>query len=255
MANTSTTPLTIDDVIHQMDVIIQRCIAQNNKMGYFAVLYRSVTAQVKEKISTDFFDDGKRMEKLVIIFAGRYLDAVDKHWNGRATSKCWEEAFKAASLKNPIILQHLMLGMNAHINLDLAIATAEVAPGNQIAGIKNDFNKIMDILANMIDSVQNKIKIVSPYIRIIDWIGGRSDEHFAGFAIKKARDLAWKTAQKLAHANAPEKEQTLRLHDDVVAVIARGISTPPGLALRTGLYLIRQRERLPAGQAIKILLN
>lgn len=255
MTNASSKATTIDEIIHQMDAIIQHCIAQNNKMGYFAVLYRGVTAQVKEKIKAGFFDDGKRMENLVIVFANRYLDAYYKFAKSEPTSKCWEVAFHAAGANNPIILQHLMLGMNAHINLDLSIATAEIAPKNQIGGVKNDFNIIMNILASMIDGVQDRLKIVSPSIKIIDWVGGRTDEHIAGFAINKARDLAWKTAEKLAYSTTAEKEKLITLHDEITAVIARGINNPPGLLLRTGLYLIRRREKLPTGQVIKVLLN
>ena len=47
-------------------------------------------------------------------------------------AQCWSVAFHAAHRRPPIIFQHLLLGMNAHINLDLGIACAEVAPGPAI---------------------------------------------------------------------------------------------------------------------------
>ena len=47
----------------------------------------------------------------------------------------------------PVILQHLLLGINAHINLDLGIAAVETSPGNQLAPLKNDFDMINKLLA------------------------------------------------------------------------------------------------------------
>ena len=39
-----------------------------------------------------------------------------------------------------------MLGMNAHINLDLGIATASTMAGKDITKIENDFNKLKESL-------------------------------------------------------------------------------------------------------------
>lgn len=66
---------SIADVLLELDLIITRCIATNNRAGYFAALYRRMTAAVKKGIATNAFEDGERMEKLDIIFAKRYIEA------------------------------------------------------------------------------------------------------------------------------------------------------------------------------------
>src|SRR5690606_41399624 len=58
---------------------------------------------------------------------------------------------------SPLVLQHLLLGMNAHINLDLGIAAAETAPGTALPALKRDFDEITTLLGEMLDDVQDRI--------------------------------------------------------------------------------------------------
>jgi len=53
------------------------------------------------------------MERFDVAFANRFIQAYYQWHGGR--------------LKEPIILQYILLAMNAHINLDLAIAAMEVS--------------------------------------------------------------------------------------------------------------------------------
>ncbi len=219
-------PKTIDALIEQMNAIIDQCIQRKSKLGYFAVLYRDVTVQVKEKIALgSYFEDNARMEQLDIVFAMRYIDAIQAYWQDEQPSKSWLAAFEASKSASPMILQHLLLGMNAHINLDLGIATALVAPGEKINAIKTDFDKIMDLLTNMIDGVQDRIKTVSPAFGWIDYFGGKTDEKVAGFVIHKARDLAWTSAKHYAQLseNSVLFNQFIHTQDEIVTKVANGI--------------------------------
>jgi hypothetical protein len=116
------TPQTIDEVIAELDQIILRARNERDRLAFFATLYRNVTIKVKEGIAADLFEDGPRMEKLDVTFANRYLAALRSFRRGEPLSKCWLVSFQTAARWPPIILQHLLTGMNAHINLDLGIA-------------------------------------------------------------------------------------------------------------------------------------
>ena len=50
--------------------------------------------------------------------------------------------------RRPIILQHLLLGMNAHINLDLGVCASELAEPGAIDAIRVDFDAVNDVLAD-----------------------------------------------------------------------------------------------------------
>lgn len=244
---------TIDEIIEQMNHIIDRCIKEKSKLGYFAVLYRDVTVQVRDKINEGgYFENNKQMEHLDVVFANRYLDAIHEYLNDDRPNQSWLVAFEASRSSSPMILQHLLLGMNAHINLDLAIATAQVAPGNSLPGIKNDFQKIMDILSGMIDEVQERIEVVSPSFRLIDKFGGKTDERIAGFVINKARELAWDTAEKLAFESPEQVKQSSKYHDEIVAIVAKGIYRP-GFILSVCFWFIKRREEKNVVKVIEAL--
>jgi hypothetical protein len=117
---------SIDEVLVELDVIIKACRERGSADGYFAALYRRVTAEVKAGIARAGFEDGARMEQLDVAFANRYLDAWTHKEQGVRITESWEVAFDCSRDYWPVVLQHLLLGMNAHINLDLGIAAAMV---------------------------------------------------------------------------------------------------------------------------------
>src|SRR5437660_8124355 len=162
------TPQTIDEVLAELDQIIHWARDNRSRLGFFATLYRNVTIKVKEGIAAGLFQDGARMEKLDVIFANRYLSALESYRRGESLSKCWLTAFKLADLSRPIILQHLLIGMNAHINFDLEIAAQAVAPGSELASLEKDFDTINAILSGMVAKVRADVEEVSPWIKFLD---------------------------------------------------------------------------------------
>ena len=191
-------PQTIDEVVERLDALIEWARREHSRVGYFAAMYRGVTLRVHEGIIAGRFEDGELMERLDVAFANRYLEAVAQYRRGEATTQAWNVAFAAATSWRPIVLQHLLLGINAHINLDLGIAAAQTSPGTQLASLRRDFDSINNILWTMLDDVQDKLTLVSPLMSWLDSAGGRSDEVVMNFSIKRAREAAWRVAERLA---------------------------------------------------------
>ena len=191
-------PTNIDQVIEQLDVIILDSIHKKSRMGYFAALYKRVTLAVKDKIEEGYFDDNPRMEKLDIIFANRYLLAHHQYQNGERCSTSWKIAFDSARLWSPMVIQHLFVGINAHISLDLGIAASEAQP-TDIDSIHDDFDKINVVLGSLVDDVQDQLSSIFWPLKPIDLILGGVDEKIAKFAMDFARDEAWEVA--IAYSN------------------------------------------------------
>src|SRR5580692_9962210 len=119
------TATTINEVLARLDAIIEQSIAANDRRGFFAAVYKRVTLAVRAGIADGEFDDGPRMERLDVTFANRYLDAYDAYARGDKASMVWVKTFDAARSDDVLVLQHLLLGMNAHIALDLGIAVLD----------------------------------------------------------------------------------------------------------------------------------
>src|SRR4051812_18744301 len=155
---------SIDEVIAALDRIIATAATDRSRIGFFASLYRQVTLRVRQGIAGGLFEDGPRMERLDTLFANRYLDALAAWQADDLTSKSWRLAFDASRRTDLLILQHLLLGINAHINLDLGIAAATVCPGDALPALRPDFERIMQILSALTDQVKGVLDQFSPMI-------------------------------------------------------------------------------------------
>jgi Family of unknown function (DUF5995) len=242
---------TIEEVLEALDNVIARALEGGSRIGYFAAVYRKVTAKIAEGIATGFFDDSERMQRLDVVFADRYLSALAGYQTGGTATKSWELALEATTASRPIILQHLLVGINAHINLDLGIAAAATAPGQALPGLRRDFDRINEIIASLISRVEHDIAEVSPWIGLLDRIGGRHDEELVRFSIEVARTEAWRFAVELAPLAQHDWAGPIGAHDARVAHLARRLLKPGWLS--AGLLLIRARESNDVSRNIEAL--
>ena len=221
-----------------MDRVIARCAETGDARGWFAVVYRAVTARVRDGIRDGSFDDGERMEAFDVRFANHWLQAFDAWERDRDVPASWACSFDAAA-RPGIILQHLVLGMNAHINLDLGLAAAQTCPGPTVVELRDDFERINDVLAELVDHMQAAISEVSPSARLLDAVGLRLDEALVTFSLEHARSRSWRFAEELASSGlAPA---LLDARDQAVAGYGQRIARP-GRLLRGVLAVARWRE-------------
>jgi len=233
---------TIDEVISELEIIIAESEQKNDPAGYFAALYQKVTIRVKDGIASGYFDDGPRMEQLDVAFAKRYLDAWFSFQKGENTTLSWHKAFELTTRYKPIVLQHLLIGINAHINLDLGIAAAQIAEGENIADLKNDFNRINEILSALVQEVEEDLSAVWPTLKYILKHSGKIDDFLVNFSMKLARDGAWKFATQLSAAPESQIQSLIQIRDRKVAAKA-SIITKPGMIATIVLFIIRLMER------------
>ncbi|WP_299578294.1 DUF5995 family protein [uncultured Sunxiuqinia sp.] len=240
---------TIDEVIETLDQIIQHCEHNNDPSGYFAALYQKVTLKVKEGIENNYFDNGPRMEVLDVLFAQRYIDAWVGSRAGLPLTRSWQRAFDLSTSYWPIVLQHLLMGMNAHINLDLGIAAAQVSRGKELNKLHNDFNRINEILSSLVHEVQDDLSQVWPALKwILKWTG-KVDDYLVDFSMQLARDGAWKFAGLFFHTPDHELEACLQKRDQQVADKV-SVVLDPGLIANAVLALVRLTERGSVSQKI-----
>ena len=244
---------TIEEVLDHLDEIVKLARREKSRLGYFAALYRNVTRNVYEGILAGHFEDAARMERFDVTFADRYLDALERYRRGEEPSKCWRTTFRAAEDWHPIVLQHLLLGINAHINLDLGIAAAQTSPGAQLAGLRRDFDGVNDVLSAMLDDVQDKLTQVSPLMSWLDSAGSRGDEVILDFSIKRAREAAWRVAERLAPLSPEAMQKEIDVLDRWVDVLAGVIEHPPENTIRLTKVFVRLTESRDVVKVIDVL--
>ena len=120
---------TLDDVIDALDAVIQWSIGASSRLGYFAAMYKRITIAVRTAVDEGAFEDGPRMERFDVAFANRYFDALNGYFHPREFPKptrSWQVTFDSAARPEPIILQHMLAGVNTHIDLDLGITAQQI---------------------------------------------------------------------------------------------------------------------------------
>jgi hypothetical protein len=181
------------------------------------------------------------MEQLDIAFAKRYLDALESYRKNEPISMSWKRAFDLSPSYWPIVLQHLLMGINAHINLDLGIAAAEVSRGKNLVDLESDFNKINAILSSLVHEIESDLSVVWPALKyILKWTG-KVDDYLVDFSMKLARDGAWKFANQFAGVPANEILFSIEERDQRVAKKVN-IILRPGRIAAIALGIIRLTE-------------
>lgn len=235
---------TIDEVVATNQRIIEWSIASQSRLGYFASLYKRITLAIKTGIAQHVFQDGPRMERFDVTFASRYFAALNGYFHPGdypSISHCWKVAFDGALLPGPIIVQHLLAGVNAHIDLDLGIAAEAVAPGRQLPSLHHDFNTVNAVLASQVSTVVGEIDTLSPVLADIYGVLMQHELDLIADALVIVRDSAWAFAKLLAAEPDVLHSATIKVHDLKVAELGRLILQPPGF-LETIVEVIGARE-------------
>jgi hypothetical protein len=201
----------LDAVIERLDAVVAGAVARSSRTAIFPAMYRSVTDSVRAAIHHGgLFTDETRLQHLTVTFAGLYLDAERAWRDGGDVPRCWRLAFAVAERPGRrMILEDLLLGMNAHINYDLGIATTRVA-GGRLPEVYGDFLLVNEILFAKLDGLQARLGEVSPRLALLDRLGGPWDESVMRMSIRTARDLAWRFADRLDEADDPVREMEER---------------------------------------------
>jgi Family of unknown function (DUF5995) len=245
-------PTGYDRTVDALEDLVDRCAARGDRIGYFAAMYVAVTDTIRQRAAEGRFEDVPRMERFVTGFASRYLDAEQAWRQGTPCSESWQAAFRAAGRWRPIVLQHLLLGVNAHINLDLGVTASGLGDGGSIDAVRADFDAVQDVLGELVDGCQAALGTVSPWLGLADRIGGAGDETLIRFSLAAARRQAWSVAVRLSALPGAERDQAIAAADAATRRVAR-IVEHPGILASALLLAVRVRERAQPREIMQLL--
>ena len=110
----------IGALLHRMEGLLAPLEATGDPARFFLATYLRTTRAVAGELAGGGFRDPEWVERWDVAFAGLYLDAVEAAQAGRRPPEPWAVAFGAGGRDDLPPLRHVLLGMNAHINFDLA---------------------------------------------------------------------------------------------------------------------------------------
>lgn len=227
---------SVDDVLKILERCVETARAENSAEGYFPLIYLWETRDIAAAADDGLFDAPDELRRMIVVFANRYFSARRRFRAGEPTPKAWGLAFRAARSSSALVVQHLLLAMNAHINVDLAAAAAET-------GLSwPDYSRVDAILGKGITKIQSRLNRTTFLLRALDWFAGDFDEMFTVFSLKAARRYAFDLARRLRDTPEPGRAALVAEADDWALHLGRRLLTPP-LRDRLLLAVVRLTER------------
>lgn len=185
----------------------------------FLRCYATMTARMLAGINAGRFQDGPWVARLLDRFAEYYFDALAAYEHrSPGTPAIWQLAHDRSRSESLHVLQHIMLGINAHINYDLVLTLHEVLlpewPDTDTQARQrrmSDHETVNAIIAETIDTVQDEIiEKHSPIMDLVDKLMGRMDEWMLAELIRAWRKEVWQEAMAMLAATSPEEKEEIR---------------------------------------------
>jgi hypothetical protein len=209
-------------------------LASDDGSGHFPAMYARVTANVAQAASDGRFADAPGMVTFAERFAARYLRprAGEGPFPG-----CWQAAWEVGPDRHLLIVQHLLLGINAHVNHDLpqvVVGLADERGDGDTAALRRDFDAVNDVLAATYPMVLHELGRLSRWVNVVASRGGT---RLFEFSLTEARRQAWGAATRIRPLDEMGRAAYVADLDQLVRVLAHLIAhpgTPASLFVRMG---------------------
>ncbi|WP_406403904.1 DUF5995 family protein [Streptomyces sp. NBC_00879] len=218
-------PSPVDSVVERMHALRDDWPATDG-VAVFNRVYLAVTQEIDRHIDGGGFPNRRAAVTLDVLFARRYLDAVDAAAEGRRPPACWRPLFQYRRHPGVRPLQFALAGINAHIGHDLALAVVDAcrALDCEPAGLEAEFDRVGDILTLLEERIREDLMPGPDLLEIADPL-----THLVGsWSLDRAREGAWSAARLLwglRELPGLAEEFTERL-DTGVGLVGRCLLTP-----------------------------
>lgn len=176
--------------------------------GTFLACYRLMTGSMVAAVEERGFADPAWVDRLLVQFADHYFAALVAYDSDPTEAPAvWRIAHD--SCREPRWeLQRLLLGINAHINVDLPLTMEQLLalewPSLSTAERdrrRADYLAVNDIIGRTADAVQDSVlEVAVPLLRVVDVVLGRADEFLLSRLMFRWRDRAWENTVALLEA-------------------------------------------------------
>lgn len=205
---------TIEDLITEMTHRWQRLHQAGDWRAVFAQTYLGATQKILIALQAGRFENTEWMIRLACTFAQYYFDAIDS-WEATGRSPlAWQASFEYAGRRRTLVLQDVLLGMNAHINNDLPYVLHQLIPPEatptELASYYRDHKQVDVVFAEAIDAIQATADDHDPSLTLADAAFGRHDEKSFAKLVSLWRTHAWSYFLLLrSHPHRAEAERLI----------------------------------------------
>lgn len=218
-------PATIADVIARMRAI-DALLQPNDGLKWFNRLYLMVTEQVDLHPPGGAWQSPIWLNRLDVVFAGLYFDAVAGFLDRSAVPSAWSALFEARDRTGIDRIQFALAGMNAHINHDLALALLATDDALNVVPSRNDpefadYQSVNALLDTVMPSALTML--ATDTLGFLAQDTGKVGRLLAFWDIRSARNLAWDFANHLRGLDGLSRNVALNTQDAITGALGRAI--------------------------------
>ena len=220
-------------VIERMETLIKQWDDQSDQRAIFLRCYLMMTLNTLSAIDQHEFNDSVWVEHLLRRFAEYYFFALEAYeHNPTAAPPVWQLTHNSTQAADTLVLQKLLMGVNAHINYDLVFTLVELLEPewaelseSQRAERYADHRYVNEIIARTIDAVQDTVlEPAMPVMDLIDKLLGPLDEMMLSRFITNWRDRVWNYAMLILEAKeSTERRRVIQQVEETAFQEARAI--------------------------------
>lgn len=226
----------MSDVVEKMNALVTAW-GDSDRRCLFAHAYRTMTSSMLRAIEAGEFDDDEWVGRLLDRFADYYFDAVVLYDSDPPRCpQVWTMAFDAGVDEELHSLRVLLLGINAHINYDLAFSVADVLDDwadldeSRRASRRSDYERVDAVIRRTVDLVQSEVvEPVAPEMGVVDRLLGPIDEWLFSALITDWRNDTWEDAIRILESGTGRLDETRsQIEERALATADRIIHVGPG---------------------------
>jgi Family of unknown function (DUF5995) len=214
-------PRNTSEALLCMRMELEKLYQRGDRRAIFLRAYYVMTAQVNAAIrggSKDFkapiFFDPAWVDQLAGRFARLYFQSYRE-----PTCEPWEIAVRQARKRRSSVLRNLLLGINAHINYDLALGLHDFLLENGdssnpllLARRKFDHDQMNNVLVHCNPRLQVALaREFKGGLRLYSGLLGHFDELLTSTGLRYYRDRVWCNVLGLLSARSSEEREKVRL--------------------------------------------
>lgn len=197
---------SVTEVFDQLSHLEERLRERGDRRAVFLTIYVRMSREVHDGLEEGTFADPEWIRRYLVTFANYYRRAFLAFERGYigAVPDPWRIAFGTAVRGDALVVQDAFLGVNAHINYDLALTVNDVGIDPDRVEKYADHLAINEILARLVDAQQRALtEIYASGVGDVDAGFGRLDESFALLSMTEGREQAWRIAVILTDVSIP----------------------------------------------------
>ena len=220
-------PSCVDDVVARMQAI-GAALPADDGVAVFNRVYLSVTEELRRRLAAGFFQDPDGTARLALVFAQRYLAAVEPHATGRRPPACWRPLLQLRRHRGIRPLQFALAGINAHVTHDLPLAVVDTCRslGCRPHRVERDFERV----GRMLEAIEERIREeLMPGPDLLD-VADPLTHLIGSWELEQARQAAWSAARLLWDARELPRlyEEFAHSLDAGAGLVSRCLLTPLG---------------------------